>query len=89
MWANPPCSMSCWAKGGHCLQKAADHPHPDHGRADRGKIQLVFIDTPGLHKPRTRLGDYMVRSVSESVSGVDACLLVAEAGRRSAPPSGS
>lgn len=44
------------------------------------ETQLVFIDTPGMHKPRTELGNYMVRSVSESVSGVDACLLVAEAG---------
>ena len=44
-------------------------------------IQLVFIDTPGLHKPRTRLGDYMIKSVAESVAGVDACLLVTEAGQ--------
>lgn len=44
--------------------------------------QLVFIDTPGLHKPRNRLGDYMVKSVTESVSGVDACLLVVEAGQK-------
>ena len=49
------------------------------------ETQLVFIDTPGLHKPRTRLGDYMVKSVSESVAGVDACLLVVEAGRDIAP----
>lgn len=55
------------------------------GVLTEGKIQLVFIDTPGLHKPRTRLGDYMVRSVSESVSGVDACLLVAEAGEEIGP----
>lgn len=45
------------------------------------ETQLVFIDTPGMHKPKTELGKYMVRSVRESVSGVDACLLVAEAGR--------
>lgn len=48
-------------------------------------VQLVFIDTPGLMKPRNRLGDFMVRSVSESVSGVDACLLVVEAGQRISP----
>ncbi|MEE3449537.1 MAG: GTPase Era [Acutalibacteraceae bacterium] len=41
-------------------------------------IQLVFIDTPGLHKPRNSLGKYMVRSINESVAGVDACLLAAE-----------
>lgn len=45
------------------------------------ETQLVFIDTPGIHKPRTELGKYMVRSVNESVSGVDACLLVTEACR--------
>ena len=46
-----------------------------------GDIQLVFIDTPGLHKPHNSLGEYMVRSVKESVGGVDACLLVAECDR--------
>ncbi len=50
------------------------------GVLTRGETQLVFIDTPGLHKPRTRLGDYMVRSITESISGVDVCLLVVEAG---------
>lgn len=43
--------------------------------------QLVFVDTPGMHKPKNSLGKYMVRSVSESVSGVDCCMLVVEAGR--------
>lgn len=41
--------------------------------------QLVFIDTPGLHKPRNSLDKFMLRSVNESVAGVDACLLVVEA----------
>lgn len=50
------------------------------GILTKEETQLVFIDTPGLHKPRTRLGDYMVKSVRESVSGVDAALLVVEAG---------
>ncbi len=43
--------------------------------------QLVFIDTPGLHKPRNSLDKYMLRSVSESVAGVDVCVLVTEADR--------
>lgn len=55
------------------------------GVLTEGGTQVVFIDTPGLHKPRTRLGDYMVKSVTESVSGVDACLLVVEAGGRTSP----
>ena len=55
------------------------------GVLTRGENQLVFLDTPGLHKPRTRLGGYMVKSVTESVAGVDACLLVTEAGRHIAP----
>ena len=44
-------------------------------------IQLVFVDTPGMHKPKNSLGKYMVRSISESVGGVDCCMLVVEAGR--------
>lgn len=47
-----------------------------------GETQLVFIDTPGLIKPKNSLGDYMVKSVTQSVAGVDACLLVAEAGTK-------
>ncbi len=42
--------------------------------------QMVFMDTPGLLKPRNPLGDYMVKSVTSTVAGVDACLLVTEAG---------
>ncbi len=44
-----------------------------------GEFQLVFTDTPGMHKAKTSLGKYMVRSVNESVSGADACLLVVDA----------
>ncbi len=45
---------------------------------NRGRSQFVFMDTPGLHKARTRLGDYMVNVVRESVSDVDAILLLVE-----------
>lgn len=41
-------------------------------------VQLVFTDTPGFHKPRTKLGEKMVKAVSDSIDGVDACLFVAE-----------
>ena len=48
------------------------------GIKNRGESQFVFVDTPGLHKARTRLGDYMVNVVKESVSDVDAVLLLVE-----------
>ena len=40
--------------------------------------QLVFTDTPGFHRPKTKLGEKMVKAVGDSISGVDACLLVTE-----------
>ena len=49
------------------------------GILTENEYQLVFIDTPGMHKPKTTLGQYMVRSINESVMGVDACVLVVEA----------
>lgn len=45
---------------------------------ERGETQLVLMDTPGFHKPRTRLGDYMVNVVSQSVADVDLVLLLVE-----------
>ena len=48
------------------------------GVVTRDKTQLVFLDTPGNHKPRTRLGDFMVRSIGEAMSGVDIGILVTE-----------
>ncbi len=45
---------------------------------DRGESQFVFVDTPGLHKARTKLGDYMVGVVRQSVADVDAELRLAE-----------
>ncbi len=55
------------------------------GILSENEIQLVFIDTPGLHKPKNELGKYMVKAVSESVAGVDACMLVVEADTKVAP----
>ena len=43
-----------------------------------GDTQFVLLDTPGFHKPRTRLGDYMVNVVRESVADVDCVLLLVE-----------
>ena len=49
------------------------------------EAQVVFLDTPGIHKPKNKLGNYMVKSVSESISGVDGCLLVVEADSKISP----
>ena len=45
---------------------------------EHGETQFVLMDTPGFHKPRTRLGDYMVNVVRESVADVDCVLLMVE-----------
>ncbi len=48
------------------------------GILNRGNNQFVFVDTPGFHKPRTKLGDYMVNAVKDSIADVDLTLLVVE-----------
>lgn len=48
------------------------------GIRTRAESQFVFVDTPGLHKARTRLGDFMVNVARESVADVDAVLLLVE-----------
>ena len=48
------------------------------GIATKGNTQFVFIDTPGFHKPRTKLGDYMVNVTRNSISDVDLTILVVE-----------
>ena len=42
------------------------------------ETQLVFTDTPGYHRPHNKLGEKMNQAVSDSISGVDACLFVVE-----------
>ena len=48
------------------------------GVLTKGAIQFVFLDTPGLHKPKTKLSEYMVKQVKESITDVDVALLVVE-----------
>ena len=48
------------------------------GILTRGNSQFVFVDTPGFHKPRTKLGDYMVNAVKDSIADVDLTVLVVE-----------
>ncbi len=48
------------------------------GVLTRGECQLVFTDTPGYHRPKNKLGENMVKAVTDSIGGVDACLFVTE-----------
>jgi len=48
------------------------------GILTRDTTQFVFVDTPGFHKPRTKLGDYMVNVTKESIADVDLTILVVE-----------
>lgn len=59
----------------------------DHPQTTRNKLlgvatgdgwQIVFVDTPGLHKPRTKLGEFMMKSASDAREGVDAVLCVVD-----------
>ena len=43
-----------------------------------GETQLVFTDTPGYHRPKTKLGEKMIKAVGDGITGVDACLFVTE-----------
>jgi GTPase len=51
---------------------------PVRGVVNGEGFQVVFTDTPGFHKPRTALGELLNRRVDESVTGVDAVLLVVD-----------
>ncbi|MBQ6836724.1 MAG: GTPase Era [Clostridia bacterium] len=48
------------------------------GVVNRGEAQMIFLDTPGLHKAKNRLGDYMVDIINETVAEVDAVILIVE-----------
>ena len=48
------------------------------GILTQGNSQFVFVDTPGFHKPRTKLGDFMVNAVKDSIADVDLTVLVVE-----------
>lgn len=67
---------------GEKIAIVSDKPQTTRNRitaiCQRGETQFVFLDTPGFHKPRNRLGDYMVGVVRRSVADVDAVVLVVE-----------
>ena len=70
------------ALGGEKIAIVSDKPQTTRNRiygvVTRGDTQYVLLDTPGLHKPRSRLGDYMVKVVRESLEQVEAALLLVE-----------
>lgn len=43
--------------------------------------QIVFLDTPGIHDPRTKLGEYMMKSVKDAMDGMDCALVIVDASR--------
>jgi len=49
------------------------------GILTQGDNQFVFVDTPGMHKPKTTLGTYMVKAINGAVADVDAAILVVDA----------
>lgn len=67
---------------GEKIAIVSDKPQTTRNRitaiVERGETQFVIMDTPGFHKPRTKLGDYMVNVVRESVADVDLVLLLVE-----------
>ena len=67
---------------GEKIAIVSDKPQTTRNRitaiVNRGDTQFILMDTPGFHKPRTRLGDYMVNVVRESVGDVDAIVMMVE-----------
>jgi len=43
--------------------------------------QIVFVDTPGIHKPRTKLGEYMDKTIQNALQAIDALVVIADASR--------
>lgn len=51
------------------------------GVLTRDQYQMVFLDTPGIHDPRTRLGEYMMHSVRDAMDGMDCVLTILDVSR--------
>lgn len=50
------------------------------GILNKQNMQVVFLDTPGIHNPKTKLGEYMSKSVDEAIKGIDMLIMVIEPG---------
>lgn len=68
---------------GEKIAIVSDKPQTTRGRVvgiyNDEDVQLVFIDTPGIHTPKNKLGEHMIKTSTEAFSGVDVILFVAEA----------
>lgn len=68
---------------GHKISIVSDKPQTTRTRVsgviNKGEMQLVFIDTPGFHKPHNALGENMIKAVTTGLTDVDAVLLIVEA----------
>ena len=66
----------------HAIPSSYHKPQTTRNRitaiVNKGDTQFVLMDTPGFHNPKTRLGDYMVKVVKESIVDVDALMLLVE-----------
>lgn len=75
--------MNCFV--GEKVAIVSNHPQTTRnkllGVATGSDWQLVFVDTPGLHRPRTKLGEFMMKSAEEAREGVDAVLCVVDGTR--------
>ncbi|HIS25101.1 MAG TPA: GTPase Era, partial [Candidatus Faeciplasma gallinarum] len=56
------------------------------GVLTKGSIQYVFIDTPGMHQTRDKLSEHMINAINESVSSIDAALLVVDPQKKPGKP---
>ncbi len=56
------------------------------GVLTRGNVQMIFLDTPGLHKPQSKLGDRMIKTIYSTADDVDLAILVAQADKQPGKP---
>lgn len=74
---------------GEKISIVSDKPQTTRNRINgvltKGETQFVFIDTPGMLKARTRLGEHMVKSIRSSFDDVDCGILMADASKKISP----